>query len=244
MNFGVLFHSNSVTVGTKGGIKLKVRLPDGNEEVYLIEAGVPDMLIKNVILGTKYVYWTGDLHIKSSSGIQAQMVFGYKDNKNTINGVIWRESSGEKKKEEAKKEKSSGWATRWAKGAVNAAKSTAKLATGWVYTYSEDEESWLQSMEPQFDPNNILARFSGVGGSEIWLYPGEFVQIDPSTQKPKPLAERERTLLVDPRQLKTCEITTFPDWDKLEENSSIKVWKEVGDAIIEDNVELADQKKN
>merc|ERR1712137_1250841 len=55
MLFGVLFHSNSVTVEIKGGAKIYLTLPDGTEEKYLLEEGIPDMFIKNVLLGTKMI---------------------------------------------------------------------------------------------------------------------------------------------------------------------------------------------
>jgi len=237
MNFGVLFHSNSVTVETKGGLKVTLKLPDGSEEHYLMEAGIPDMLIKNVLLGTKYVYWTGSLYVKCpETGYQAQMAFGYKDNKNTVNGCIWTDNDGDKKSGEKKSKEKVSWG-KWAKGAV---KSTAKFTGSWLGYSQDDQDSWVQTIEPLFDPNNISARFSGVGGTDCFVYPGPFVQIDPKTEKPKPLAEREKYLLVNPKNLPAKECDVYPDEDKLQPNSSLNVWKAVGEAIVNDQMEQAD----
>lgn len=238
MLFGVLFHSNSVTVEIKGGIKVYLTLPDGSEEVYLLEEGIPDMFIKNVLLGTKYVYWTGHLTVKCpSTGYMAQMVYGFKDNKNTVNGIIWNANDKVEKKEPPKPEKSPGWASRWAKATVSAAKATAKFSTGWIYDY-EGEDAWLNNLKLPFEPELVQARFGGVCGDENYVYPG------PLRKKDEPVDPNpEKYLLVNARQVHSEECSVYPSPDKLQPNSSIAIWRPVGEALVAGDIEQADIKK-
>lgn len=231
MNFGVMFHTNSVTVGTTGGLKVRLTLPNGSEEVYLLEEGVPDMLIKNVIFGTKYVYWTGSLHVNCpSTGFHAQMAFGYEDSQNILNGVIWDENHVPAVKE-VKSEKAS-----WAKWAKNAVKSTAKYTH--LISADHDENAWVHTITPFFNLNNIIAKLHGICGQEAFVYPISGLQ-DASV----PREQRERYLLVDPKKVQFTETYKYPTADLLEENSSLKVWHDVGAAIVDDDMERADEAK-
>lgn len=235
MLFGVLFHSNSVTVEVKGGAKIYITLPDGTEEVYILEEGIPDMYIKNVLLGTKYVYWTGHLTVKcQKTGYMAQMIYGYKDNKNTVNGIIWNENDKQEEKKEAKPEKSSGWASRWARATVNAAKSTAKFSTGWIYDY-EGEDGWLNNLKMPFDPEIVQARFGGVCGDSIYVYPGRLRRKDEPVD-PNP----ERYEIVNAKNVHSEECSVYPAPSDLEENSSIAIWRPVGEALVSGDLEKAD----
>lgn len=87
--FDVTFHGNSVTVRTLGGLRVSLRLPSGETETYVLQKGVPDMLIQNVIFGTKYVVWTGDLDIVCpSTQTRADLTFAYKNSANVVKGSI------------------------------------------------------------------------------------------------------------------------------------------------------------
>jgi len=86
--FDVTFHGNSVTVKTLGGLRVHIE-KDGKKETYVLQKGVPDMLIQNVIFGTKYVVWTGDLDIVcEETEYRADLFFAYKNSANTISGTI------------------------------------------------------------------------------------------------------------------------------------------------------------
>jgi len=237
MLFGVLFHSNSVTVEIKGGAKIYLTLPDGTEEKYLLEEGIPDMFIKNVLLGTKYVYWTGQLTVKCmTTGYRAQMIYTFNSGKNSVKGIIWNENDSQPKKEEPKQEKS-GWASRWAKGAMNAAKATAKFSTGWIYDY-EGEDAWLNNLKLPYNPETVQAKFEGICGSEIYVYPGPI----PKKGEEKP-ANPERYVLINSREVKSEECNVYPAPEDLDEKASIKVWRETGEAIVAGDLETADIKK-
>jgi hypothetical protein len=231
MNFGVMFHTNSVTVGTKGGLKVRLTLPDGTEELYLLEEGVPDMLIKNVIFGTKYVYWTGSLHVNCpSTGFHAQLGFGYEDSENVLNGVIWNEhdvAAAAKPKEKVS------WG-KWARGAL---KTTAKYTH--LISADHDENTWMQSITPLFDLNNIIAKVHGICGHAAYVYPLASLQ-DPSVPRDK----RERYLLTDPKQVRFQESYQYPTADRLAPNASLRVWHDVGAAIVADDMESADEAKS
>ena len=238
MLFGVVFHSNSVTVEIKGGLKIYLTLPDGTQEMYLLEEGIPDMFLKNVLLGTKYVYWTGQLTVKCpSTGYRAQMVFGFNAGKNTVNGLIWNENEMEEvqdtKAEEAPK---GGWASRWARGAVNAAKATAKFSTGWIYDY-EGEDAWLNNLKLPFNPATVSAKFHGTCGREIWVFPG------PLPKKDEVKEYADKYVLINGKEVASQECDIYPTEENLEEHSSIRVWRATGAAIVAGDVETADIEK-
>jgi len=220
MNFGVTLHSNSVTVKTCGGLKVVLTLADGSEEIYLLEEGVPDMLLRNVIIGTKYVYWTGSLHVYCpTTGHHAQMAFTYKDSENRVNGVMWNDVTSAENSP-----KSSKWGKFF--------KSTAKYTTGW---FTSDEDDWMETLEEKkFAMNQIDARFRGVCGQECFVYPktdGEF-------------SPEKRYVLVNPQELPVNECDQYPSSEFLPSNSSISIWRQVGEAIIADDLEAADDRKS
>jgi hypothetical protein len=230
MNFGVLFHSNSVSVATKGGLKLRLRLPDGSEELYLMEEGIPDMLLKNVILGTKYVFWDGSLHINCpKTGFHSQMAFTNQDGKNMIQGVIWNENYSGKPLAPAAQQ-TTGWGT-WL------------ISPKSWFAGNPDEFSWMNTISPHFEVKDILAKFSGECGQECWLSP--LATLDPKSKTINPIATEKQTryLLVNPSKLKRNECSVYPLTENLEDHSSINVWKSVGAAIIADDLDAADKAK-
>lgn len=116
--FDVTFHGNSVTIRTLGGMRIILDTEDGPEE-YNLEKGMPDLLVKNVILGTKYVFWTGDMDFDCpKTKCKAHLSFGYVGSENTISGALsqndevkvelegvtgfetWRKTEGKKKKKD------------------------------------------------------------------------------------------------------------------------------------------------
>lgn len=87
--FDVTFHGNSVTVRTLGGLRVSLRLANGETETYVLQKGVPDMLIQNVIFGTKYVVWNGDLDfVCETTQLRADLSFAYKNSANIVKGSV------------------------------------------------------------------------------------------------------------------------------------------------------------
>jgi hypothetical protein len=75
ISFGIKFHGNSVSVNTAGSIKVWLR--EWNEE-YQFSVFLPDLLVKNVILGTKRIVWDGKATISCpQSNLRAE--FQYKE---------------------------------------------------------------------------------------------------------------------------------------------------------------------
>jgi len=58
VTFEIKFHGNSVSIATNGGTKIEF-LEHGEEIV--ISKALPDMLLKNVIIGTKRIVWDGPI---------------------------------------------------------------------------------------------------------------------------------------------------------------------------------------
>lgn len=86
ISFNVRFAGNSVSVTTEG--KSMVYLGD-YDEVYEMSKGLPDMIITNVILGTKRVFWDGDVSIDcKKTGYYAKMTLKNANHKNIVEGYI------------------------------------------------------------------------------------------------------------------------------------------------------------
>ncbi|KAF2078558.1 hypothetical protein CYY_000181 [Polysphondylium violaceum] len=67
VQFSAKFHMNSVSVVTAGAISIKIPVIDANGQTnienYIIDKGLPDALVKNVIFGTRSIYWTDAVDI-------------------------------------------------------------------------------------------------------------------------------------------------------------------------------------
>merc|ERR1712151_1053933 len=167
-NFSVTFNGNSVTVSMLGEMRVKLTLPSGDVEVYRRSKCAPDILIQNVILGTKHIYWYGDLSIVcENTGYAVALNFAADKGKNPIQGTITKDGS----------------------------------PVGYV---------------------------RGVAGHAIYLATDEKMS--------------DKKLLCDVDALQLCELQ-YPKEEDLQENSSIRLWSEVSQAIIDNDMNKADQKK-
>lgn len=72
MSFGVKFHGNSVSCDTKGFSLLNW----DNKEHYRITKGLPDVMISNVIIGSRAMSWSGTVEITcEETGYTAKLLF-------------------------------------------------------------------------------------------------------------------------------------------------------------------------
>lgn len=86
ISFGVKFHMNSVTVGTAGN--LKVALKKHNEE-YIFNKSIPDLLIKNVVFGTRQTKWQKTVEVDCKhSGTKCKINFTDSGSSEKIEGII------------------------------------------------------------------------------------------------------------------------------------------------------------
>ncbi|GAM26050.1 hypothetical protein SAMD00019534_092250 [Acytostelium subglobosum LB1] len=90
VQFLAKFHMNSVSVLTSGSIIISLTLKDesGKEfkEEYVIDKGLPDAIVKNVIFGTRTINWTDAVDIMcQSTNISAVLHF---DKNEFVNGQI------------------------------------------------------------------------------------------------------------------------------------------------------------
>lgn len=82
MSFGVKFGGNYVSIVTEGAAVLNV---EKFQEQYEIAKRAPDMLVRNVIIGTKKIFWTGDVSVACpSTGFSASLHFKEHSGDNTI----------------------------------------------------------------------------------------------------------------------------------------------------------------
>jgi len=86
ISFGVKFHVNSATVATKG--EIRVRLEKHDEE-YGFGKSTPDLLMKNVVFGTRQMKWQKSIDITCpSSGYKATITFQDSGSSDSLTGVI------------------------------------------------------------------------------------------------------------------------------------------------------------
>jgi len=88
MAFGVQYAMNSVICTTSGFVEVYVPRETG-EEIYHIDKGLPDLLINNVIFGTRTMGWTGNISIScSNTNITVPLTFSKNKNRITVSGKI------------------------------------------------------------------------------------------------------------------------------------------------------------
>jgi len=86
--FGVKFHVNSATVATQG--LLRVRLDKHNEE-YVFGKSTPDLLMKNVVFGTRQMKWQKSIDLTcANSGFKATITFQDSGSSDSLAGVIMK----------------------------------------------------------------------------------------------------------------------------------------------------------
>jgi hypothetical protein len=86
ISFGVKFHVNSATVATSGAIR--VNLSKHNEE-YVFAKSIPDLLMKNVVFGTRQMKWQKGIEVSCpSSGYKGTITFQDSGSSDSLSGVI------------------------------------------------------------------------------------------------------------------------------------------------------------
>jgi len=86
LSFGVKFWLNSVSIGISGGIK--VVFANHNEE-YVFSKAIPDMILKNVVFGTRKMRWTETMNIScEKTKCKADIRFNPNSNDDALDGKI------------------------------------------------------------------------------------------------------------------------------------------------------------
>lgn len=87
ISFGVKFHVNSATVATNGFIKVKL---DKHDEEYTFDKSTPDLLMKNVVFGTRQMKWQKGIEVLCpNSGFKATITFQDSGSSDSLTGVIY-----------------------------------------------------------------------------------------------------------------------------------------------------------
>jgi hypothetical protein len=94
ISFGVKFGGNSAAVTLAGGVQIQ---SDKYNEVYEMDKPLPDMSVKNVVFGKKYIVWEGDVTISCvSTGYSAIIKFKEdKGKENSLRGIVTHVDSAE-----------------------------------------------------------------------------------------------------------------------------------------------------
>jgi len=86
ISFNVKFGGNHVNVVTEGPAQVNV---ENRVEQYELSKMVPDMVVKNVVWGTKRIFWSGDLSIScSKTGYLVNLLFKDNDQDNIVKGTL------------------------------------------------------------------------------------------------------------------------------------------------------------
>lgn len=93
VSFSVKFGGNQVTVATAGGLQIESKKFN---ERYELTKCLPDMVIRNVVWGKKYIMWEGEVTMTCpQTGITAFLKFKEKSSQNIVKGYIMRGDSDE-----------------------------------------------------------------------------------------------------------------------------------------------------
>jgi len=86
ISFGVKFHVNSATVATNGLIRVRL---DKHDEEYVFGKSTPDLLMKNVVFGTRQMKWQKSIDVTCpKSGFKATITFQDSGSSDSLSGVI------------------------------------------------------------------------------------------------------------------------------------------------------------
>jgi len=86
ISFGVKFHVNSATIATAGSMRLKL---DKHGEEYFFTKSIPDLLMKNVVFGTRQMKWQKGIEVNCpKSGMKATITFQDQGSSEVLTGVI------------------------------------------------------------------------------------------------------------------------------------------------------------
>jgi oxysterol-binding protein-related protein 8 len=87
VSFGVKFHGNSVSCDTKGFSLLNW----DNKEHYRITKGLPDVMISNVIIGSRAMSWSGTVEITcEETGYTAKLLFKRKKQNCVVGEIFYK----------------------------------------------------------------------------------------------------------------------------------------------------------
>lgn len=93
VSFTVKFGGNQVTVATAGELHLESKRFN---ETYQLTKCLPDMVVRNVVWGKKYIMWEGEVTMTCpQTGITAYLKFKEKSSQNVVKGYIMRGDSDE-----------------------------------------------------------------------------------------------------------------------------------------------------
>lgn len=93
VSFTVKFGGNQVTVATAGELQLTSKKFN---ETYELTKCLPDMVVRNVVWGKKYIMWEGEVTMTCpQTGITAFLKFKEKSSQNVVKGYIMRGESDE-----------------------------------------------------------------------------------------------------------------------------------------------------
>jgi len=86
ISFGVKFHVNSATVATNGFIRVNLK---NHDEEYVFDKSTPDLLMKNVVFGTRQMKWQKGIEVScAKSGYKATITFQDSGSSDSLKGVI------------------------------------------------------------------------------------------------------------------------------------------------------------
>eukprot|EP01117_Protostelium_nocturnum_P006323 TRINITY_DN2282_c0_g1_i2.p1 TRINITY_DN2282_c0_g1~~TRINITY_DN2282_c0_g1_i2.p1 ORF type:complete len:716 (-),score=260.67 TRINITY_DN2282_c0_g1_i2:118-2265(-) len=86
ISFGVKFGNNNVAIVTEGSGFLNI---EKRNEQYELVRKTPGMVIKNVIWGTRRMYWAGDVQITcAKTGYTVNLNFGESGSSNVVSGTV------------------------------------------------------------------------------------------------------------------------------------------------------------
>eukprot|EP01122_Echinamoeba_exundans_P010269 TRINITY_DN3807_c0_g2_i1.p1 TRINITY_DN3807_c0_g2~~TRINITY_DN3807_c0_g2_i1.p1 ORF type:complete len:910 (-),score=217.61 TRINITY_DN3807_c0_g2_i1:623-3352(-) len=95
ISFGVRFGKNYVSVTTAGAQFITLE-KFGNEKYEFAPKCLPDMVVRNVVIGSKYIMWEGEITVSCpSTGYSATIQFSEKSKQNLVKATVTHVDSAE-----------------------------------------------------------------------------------------------------------------------------------------------------
>lgn len=182
-------------------------------EGYFISKGMPDMHIQNTILGRKYVYWTNKVEFECPSTGIAAEI-----------EYVWKDGCNQFE----------GRIFKILKPIISF-KSEYNL-------HLHISESDLDGPKKSKSSSNLLTLSEGTSDGTILYIEGkngcDVYSIEPNGKKKK----KDRKLAIDFEDIPVS-VPMYPPYDKQDETASLKIWRDVSKAIVDNDMAKADEAK-
>lgn len=239
ISFTIKFGGNSASCESKGATRLNVA-----GEIYHISKGMPDILLTNVVIGTRINTWAGELEITCpSTGYRVTLKLVSKDSNSYVKGAVYIDTPADPS------------VTTSASSVPSATSSDGEeLSPGHHGHHGHHHHHHKHSSTEEKTSKDPSWVFKGHWGDEpIYAKPFQHKNKEKSSgfsfwgskkEKTKEAVNPDNSILVIDHSAMQKAIIDYPTIDQMDDTDSMLVWRYVSQGIVGDDLAFADIEKN